>query len=124
MQICTCMRFENGHHFPVDRVVQGTITDILGAAGRVNLLGPGLRRPGPLFKPLSRRRAVRSNQMISATEAPEVGNAFLRHALRIWAREHGVVESGLPTLVGEVLDFAKSSLEIERRRMGFDPHRA
>lgn len=60
------------------------------------------------------------DQITDATPAPEVGNAFLRHALRVWAREHGVIENNLPTLVGEVLDFAKSSLESERLRSGFN----
>jgi hypothetical protein len=41
---------------------------------------------------------------------PEVGNTFLRHALKIWAREQGVPESSVPGVIGDVLDFALATV--------------
>jgi len=40
----------------------------------------------------------------------EVGNTFLRHALKIWAREQGVPEASLPGVIGDVLDFALATI--------------
>lgn len=42
----------------------------------------------------------------TAFGAPETGTTFLRHALKIWAREQGVSEDKLAAVVGDVLDFA------------------
>ena len=41
---------------------------------------------------------------------PETGKTFLRHALRVWARENGVADDQLPDVVHNILDFAVGSL--------------
>jgi len=45
-----------------------------------------------------------------ASTAPETGKTFLRHALRVWARENGVTDDQLPSVVHNILDFAVGSL--------------
>jgi len=46
----------------------------------------------------------------AAFAAPETGTTFLRHALKIWAREQGVSENNLAAVVGDVLDFAQATI--------------
>jgi len=45
-----------------------------------------------------------------AASIPETGRTFLRHALRVWARENGVADDQLPDVVHNILDFAVGSL--------------
>ena len=45
-----------------------------------------------------------------APSSPETGKTFLRHALRVWARENGVTDDQLPGVVHNILDFAVGSL--------------
>lgn len=45
-----------------------------------------------------------------ASSTPETGKTFLRHALRVWARENGVTDDQLPNVVHNILDFAVGSL--------------
>ena len=45
-----------------------------------------------------------------AASTPETGRTFLRHALRVWARENGVADDDLPSVVHTILDFAVGSL--------------
>lgn len=45
-----------------------------------------------------------------APSNPETGKTFLRHALRVWARENGVADDRLPDVVRNILDFAVGSL--------------
>ena len=46
----------------------------------------------------------------SASSNPETGKTFLRHALRVWARENGVSDDQMPSVVHTILDFAVGSL--------------
>ena len=49
---------------------------------------------------------------------PEVGKTFLRHALKVWARENGVTEDNLTGLVHQILDFAHDSIRDARYQRG------
>lgn len=49
---------------------------------------------------------------------PETGKTFLRHALRVWARENGVADEQLPGVVHNILDFAVGSLRGGQPRQG------
>lgn len=51
-----------------------------------------------------------------ASSSPETGKIFLRHALRVWARENGVADDQLPDVVGNILDFAVGSLHGQPQR--------
>jgi hypothetical protein len=53
-----------------------------------------------------------------ATPAPETGKTFLRHALRVWARENGVTDDHLTGVVHNILDFAVDSLRDGRHQRG------
>jgi len=56
--------------------------------------------------------------LAEAGVAPEVGTTFLRHALKIWAREQGVAEDHLPGVIGEVLSFALAAVDDGRQVRG------
>lgn len=56
--------------------------------------------------------------MAEAGRAPEAGTTFLRHALKIWAREQGVAEDSLSGVIGEVLDFALATIDDGRQPSG------
>lgn len=58
------------------------------------------------------------DQITDATPAPEVGNAFLRHALRVWARENGVSDDQMPGVIHNILDFAVGSLRGGQSQQG------
>lgn len=45
-----------------------------------------------------------------ASPAAETGKTFLRHALRVWARENGVSDDQIAGVVRDILDFAVGSL--------------
>jgi len=45
-----------------------------------------------------------------ASSNPETGKTFLRHALRVWARENGVSDDQMPGVIHNILDFAVGSL--------------
>lgn len=49
---------------------------------------------------------------------PETATTFLRHALKVWARENGVADDHLPGLVAGILDFAAESVRGERHPRG------
>jgi hypothetical protein len=51
-----------------------------------------------------------------APSNPETGRTFLRHALRVWARENGVADDQLPGVVHNILDFAVGSLRGQSRQ--------
>ena len=56
--------------------------------------------------------------MAEAGGAPELGTTFLRHALKIWAREQGVAEDHLTGVIGEVLNFALATVDDGRQVRG------
>lgn len=58
------------------------------------------------------------DQIAVADATPETGTTFLRHALKVWARELGVTEDHLPGLVQEVLDFAAAAIRDGRYERG------
>lgn len=51
-----------------------------------------------------------------ASLAPETGKTFLRHALRVWARENGVSDDQMAGVVRDILDFAVDSLRGDARQ--------
>jgi hypothetical protein len=53
------------------------------------------------------------------SSAPETGKTFLRHALRVWARENGVADDQMAGVVRNILDFAVDTLRSDVRQQGF-----
>lgn len=120
VHIRTSMSPLHEHGSAVDRDRQQPIPWIKPIAGRVNRLGTRPPAGWVLFfeasarseiRPQNRSRAVQFDEVLSDTPSnPETGRTFLRHALRVWARENGVADDRLPDVVHNILDFAVGSL--------------
>ena len=53
----------------------------------------------------------------SETQASDAAASILKHAVKIWARDHGVVEDDVSCLTDRVLAFARSAILDYRREV-------
>jgi hypothetical protein len=53
----------------------------------------------------------------SQLDSDDPSASILRHAVKIWARDHGVAEDDIPRLTHQILDFANSALRDCARRV-------
>ena len=62
------------------------------------------------------REPVIAEDACSGAPAPDASTSILRHAVKIWARDHGIAEDDVSWLADRVVAFTRSAiLEHERK---------
>lgn len=56
------------------------------------------------------REPLIAQDACSEAQAPDPATSILKHAVRIWARDHGVSEADAACLTDRVLAFARSAI--------------